>query len=104
MTTVVVTDGAPTVFTEDVYDGAEASRKWAQAIEVTLENASLARVHLPEGKGELAAVATDSEKVVLFDVEGPETPSSVNPVRRSGRLRRVLAAVGGLGMTGGFLA
>lgn len=101
---MVVTDGAPTVFTEEVYDGAEASRKWAQAIEVTLENASLARVHLPEGKGELAALATDSDKSVLFGVEGLETPSGVHPGRRSGRWCWVLVAGGRFVIAGGVLA
>ena len=101
--TVVVTDGAPTVFTEEVYDGAQASRKWMQAIEAALENASLSRVYLPEGKGDIAALATDSEKVVLFDVAELATPSGVHPVRRSGRLHWVLAAGGGLGITGGIL-
>ncbi len=79
--TVVVTDGVPTVFTDEVYDGAEASRKWVEAIEAALENASLSRVYLPEGQGELAALATDSEKVVLFDVAELEMPSGVQPVR-----------------------
>ncbi|MCY3877525.1 MAG: hypothetical protein OXF88_24945 [Rhodobacteraceae bacterium] len=101
--TVVVTDGSPTVFTEEIYDGAVAVRKWVQAIEAALENASLARVYLPEGQDELAALATDSEKAVLFDVAGLETPSGVHPFRRSGRWRWVLAAGGGLGITGGIL-
>ena len=73
------------------------------AIEAALENASLSRVCLPEGQGELAALATDSDKVVLFDVAGLQMPSGVHPVRRSGRWRWVLAAGGGLGMTGGIL-
>ena len=102
--TVVVTDGSPTVFTEEVYDGAEASRKWLQVIEAALENASLARVYVPEGQGELAALAADSDKVVLFDVAGFEMPSGAQPVRRSGRWRWMLAAGVGLGITGGALA
>lgn len=101
---VVVTEGSPTVFTERVYDGAEAFRKWMQAIEASLEYASLARVYVPEGQGELAPLATDSDKVVLFDVVGFEMPSGVHPVRRSGRRRWMLAAGGGLGITGGVLA
>ncbi len=46
--TMVVTDGARTVFTVGVYDGAEVSRIWVEAIEAALENASLSRVYLPE--------------------------------------------------------
>ncbi len=83
--TVVVTDGFPTVFTQEVYDGADASPKWVLAIEAALENASLARVYLPEGQGDIAALAADSGKVVLFDVAGLETLSGVHPVRRSSR-------------------
>ena len=101
--TVVVTDGSPTVFTEEVYDGAEASRKWVLAIEAALENSSLARIYLPEGRDNLAGLASDSDKVVLFDVAGLEMPSGVHPVRRSGRWRWALAASVGLVITGGSL-
>ena len=75
-----------------------------QAIEAALENASLSRVYLPEGLGDIAALAADSGKAVLFDVAGLEMPSGVHPVRRSGRGRRVLAAGGGFGITVGILA
>ena len=102
--TVVVTDGAPVVFTEEVYDGAEASRKWALAIGEALKNASLVRIYLPEGQGGIAALAAESAKVVLFDAAGIEPPSGVQPVRRSGRWRWILAAAGGLGIAGGILA
>ena len=102
--TVVVTDGAPVVFTEEVYDGAEASRKWALAIGEALENSSLVRIYLPEGQGDVAAHAAESAKVVLFDAAGLEPPSGVQPVRRSGRWRWMLAAAVGLGITGGILA
>ena len=86
-----------------MYDGSEASRKWAQAIRAAPGNASLARVYLPGGQGDFASLATDSDKVVLFDVAGLETPSGVYPVRRSGRSRWVPAAGGGLGITSGVL-
>ncbi|MCY3876328.1 MAG: hypothetical protein OXF88_18820, partial [Rhodobacteraceae bacterium] len=100
---VVVADGSPTVFTEEVYEGDDAARKWMLAIEEELKNTSLARVYLPEGRDNLAALANDFDKVVLFDVAGLETPTGVHPVRRSGRWRWVLAASAGLGMTGGAL-
>ena len=101
--TVVVTDGSPTVFTEEVYDGADASREWVLAIEAALENASLARVYLPEGQGDIADLASDSDKVVLYEAAGLETPSGVHPVRRSGRWRWALTAIGGLSIAGGIL-
>ena len=101
--TVVVTDGSPTVFTEEVYDGAEAFRKWVLGIKAALENSSLARVYLPEGQDDIAALANDSDKVVLFDAAELDAPSGVHPVRRSGRWRWILAGSVGLGMTGGAL-
>ena len=85
--TVVVSGGSPTVFTEEDFDGVEASPKWVQEIRAALGNASLSRVHLPEGQGDFAALATDSDKVVLFDVAELEMHSGVQPVRRSSRSR-----------------
>ena len=54
--------------------------------------------------GGVAALVAESDKVELFDAAGFETPSGVRPVRRSGRWRWMLAAAGGLGVTGVILA
>ena len=83
--TVVVADGAPVVFSEDVHEDAG---KWRLAAEAAVENASIHRVYLPEDFG-----AAASGKIVHFAPGDLALPPGVKPLRRQGVRRMLLAGL-----------
>ncbi len=105
--TVVVTDGAPAVFSEEVYDTPE---RWLLSIEEALGNSSLIRVHVPEGEEVCAGlVQAGNSKLAVYDAAVLTVAGTVRPVRRSGRGRVLMLAgavflvLGGLAGAGGYL-
>ena len=105
--TVVIADGAPVVFSEEVYDTPE---QWLLAIEEGFGNTSLARVYVPEGEEICTGLVQDGNpKLAVYDAAVLTVAGNVRPVRRSGRGRVlllagvVLFALGGLAGVGGYL-
>ncbi|MCY4137236.1 MAG: hypothetical protein OXF56_03085 [Rhodobacteraceae bacterium] len=88
--TVVITDGAPVIFSEKVHDTPE---RWLLAIEEGFDNDSVNRVYVPEGEEACAGlVQGGNQKLVVYDASVLTVASSVRPVRRSGRGRVLLLA------------
>lgn len=88
--TVVITDGAPAVFSEKVYDAPE---QWLLAIEDGLGNVSVDRVYVPDGEEACEGlIRAGNQKLVVYDSSVLTVASNVRPVRRSGRGRALLLA------------
>jgi len=90
--TVVIADGAPTVFSEEIFDDV---KKWKLAFEDAEKNTSIDRVYLPEDDDPLANVTPkpDHRRIIRYRSRELAVPSGIGAVRRSGYTFRLAAGM-----------
>ncbi len=94
--TVVIADGAPTVFSEETYDD---RAKWDLAIEDAMANSSINRVYLPDDwEFELDDPQDRRNKTCWYASNELSVPTGIAPVRRHHRFSILfaIAAIAGV--------
>ncbi len=86
----MIADGAPTVFSEEVYDDRS---KWILAIDEAIQNTSINRIYLPQD-GEDLRDSSENPKGNIYWYSAAElsVPQGIQPVYRRNRLKYVVAS------------